>query len=61
MKIVLARDLVSAAQVETLKPNVVLKVGDRVAVECRAVAVRTKIISDLETDDRQTTKTNLWK
>ena len=33
VKIVLARDLVSAAQVESLKPNTVLKVGDRAAVE----------------------------
>ncbi len=32
VKIVLARDLVSAALVESLKPNTVLKVGDRVAV-----------------------------
>ncbi len=33
VKIVLARDLVSAAQVESLKPNAVLKVGDRAAVQ----------------------------
>ncbi len=33
VKIVLARDQVSAAQVEDLKPNTVLKVGDRAAVE----------------------------
>jgi hypothetical protein len=33
LKVVLARDLVSAAQVESLKPNTVLKIGDRVAVE----------------------------
>jgi hypothetical protein len=33
VKIVLARDLVSAAQVENLKPNTVLKVGDRAAVQ----------------------------
>jgi hypothetical protein len=33
VKIVLARDQVSAAQVENLKPNTVLKVGDRAAVE----------------------------
>jgi hypothetical protein len=33
VKIVLARDLVSAAQVESLKPNTVLKVGDRAAVQ----------------------------
>ena len=33
VKVVLARDLVSAAQVESLKPNTVLKVGDRAAVE----------------------------
>ncbi len=32
-KVVLARDLISAAQVESLKPNTVLKIGDRVAVE----------------------------
>jgi hypothetical protein len=32
-KVVLARDLISAAQVETLKPKTVLKVGDRVSVE----------------------------
>jgi hypothetical protein len=32
-KIVLARDLISAALVEDLQPNVTLKVGDRVAVE----------------------------
>ena len=32
-KVILARDLISAAQVENLKPNTVLKVGDRVAVE----------------------------
>ena len=33
VKVVLARDLVSAAQVQSLKPNTVLKVGDRVAVQ----------------------------
>jgi hypothetical protein len=33
VKVVLARDQVSAAQVESLKPNTVLKVGDRAAVE----------------------------
>jgi hypothetical protein len=33
VKVVLARDQVSAAQVENLKPNTVLKVGDRAAVE----------------------------
>jgi hypothetical protein len=33
VKIVLARDLVSAGLVENLEPNVKLKVGDRVAVE----------------------------
>jgi hypothetical protein len=33
VRVVLARDLVSAAQVENLKPNTVLKVGDRVVVE----------------------------
>jgi hypothetical protein len=33
VKVVLARDLVSAAQVESLKPNTVLKVGDRAAVQ----------------------------
>ncbi|HEV3271468.1 MAG TPA: hypothetical protein VGZ93_04740 [Candidatus Methylacidiphilales bacterium] len=33
VQVVLARDLVSAAQVEKLKPNAVLKVGDRAAVE----------------------------
>jgi hypothetical protein len=33
VKVVLARDLVSAAQVENLKPNTVLKVGDRAVVE----------------------------
>ena len=33
VKVVLARDLVSAAQVESLKPNVVPKVGDRAAVQ----------------------------
>ena len=33
VKVVLARDLVSAAQVEELKPNTVLKVGDRAVVE----------------------------
>ncbi len=33
VKIVLARDLVSAAQVESLKPNTVLKVGDRAMVQ----------------------------
>jgi len=32
-KIVLARDLISAALVEELQPNVTLKIGDRVAVE----------------------------
>jgi hypothetical protein len=32
-KVVLARDLISAALVEDLQPNVTLKVGDRVAVE----------------------------
>ncbi|MCE0521733.1 MAG: hypothetical protein LV480_02355 [Methylacidiphilales bacterium] len=33
VKVVLARDLVSAAQIEDLKPNTVLKVGDRAVVE----------------------------
>jgi hypothetical protein len=33
VKIVLARDLVSAGLVENLEPNVTLKVGDRVAVD----------------------------
>jgi len=33
VKIVLARELVSAAQVESLKPNTVLKVGDRAVVQ----------------------------
>ena len=33
VKIVLARELVSAALVESLQPNVTLKVGDRVAVQ----------------------------
>jgi hypothetical protein len=33
VKIVLARDLVSAAQVESLKPNAVLKIGDRATVQ----------------------------
>jgi hypothetical protein len=32
-KVVLARDLISAALVEDLHPNVTLKIGDRVAVE----------------------------
>jgi hypothetical protein len=35
VKTVLARDLISAAQVETLKPNTVIKVGDRVAVDAQ--------------------------
>jgi hypothetical protein len=35
VKVVLARDLVSAALVEKLKPNAVLKVGDRAAVDAR--------------------------
>jgi hypothetical protein len=35
VKIVLARDLVSAALVESLQPNVTLKVGDRVAVDAQ--------------------------
>ena len=33
VKVVLARDLISAALVQSLKPNTVLKVGDRVAVD----------------------------
>lgn len=33
VKVVLARDQVSAAQLESLKPNTVLKVGDRAAVQ----------------------------
>jgi len=33
VKIVLARDMVSAALVQSLKPNTVLKIGDRVAVD----------------------------
>ncbi len=33
VKVVLARDLVSAAQVEDLKPNAVLKIGDRAVVQ----------------------------
>lgn len=33
VKVVLARDLVSAAQVESLKPKAVLKVGDRAVVQ----------------------------
>ena len=32
VKVVLARDLISAAQVESLRPNTVLKVGDRATV-----------------------------
>jgi len=35
VKIVLARDLISAAMVDSLKPNIVLKVGDRVAVDAQ--------------------------
>ena len=35
VKIVLARDLVSAGLVENLQPNVTLKVGDRVAVDAQ--------------------------
>jgi hypothetical protein len=35
VKIVLARDLVSAAQIESLKPNTVLKVGDRAVVQAQ--------------------------
>jgi hypothetical protein len=35
VKVVLARDLVSAAVVESVKPNTVLKVGDRAAVDAR--------------------------
>jgi len=35
VKVVLARDLVSAAQVENLKPNTVLKVGDRAVVQAQ--------------------------
>jgi hypothetical protein len=33
VKVVLARQFVSAALIDTLKPHVVLKVGDRVAVD----------------------------
>jgi hypothetical protein len=33
VKVVLARDLVSAAQVESLKPKTILKVGDRAVVQ----------------------------
>ena len=33
VKVVLARDLVSAAQVEALRPNTVLKIGDRAVVQ----------------------------
>ena len=33
LKIVLARDLISAALVESLKPNAVLKIGDRVTAD----------------------------
>ncbi len=32
LRIILARDLVSAAMVQSLKPNTILKVGDRIAV-----------------------------
>jgi hypothetical protein len=35
VKVVLARDLVSAAVVESVKPNAALKVGDRAAVDAR--------------------------
>jgi hypothetical protein len=35
VKVVLARDLVSAAVVESVKPNAVLKVGDRASVDAR--------------------------
>jgi hypothetical protein len=35
VKVVLARDLVSAAVVESVKPNTVLKVGDRAMVDAR--------------------------
>ncbi len=34
-KVVLARELLSAALIESVKPNAVLKVGDRVAVDAR--------------------------
>jgi hypothetical protein len=33
VRVVLARDLVSAALIETIKPNVTLKIGDRAAVQ----------------------------
>jgi hypothetical protein len=33
VKVVLARDVISAAMVESIKPNVVFKVGDRAAVD----------------------------
>ena len=35
VKVVLARDLISAAMVESLRPKAVLKVGDRAAVDAR--------------------------
>lgn len=35
VKVVLARDLVSAALIENLKPNAVLKIGDRAAVDAK--------------------------
>jgi hypothetical protein len=35
VKVVLARDLVSAAVVESVKPNAALQVGDRAAVDAR--------------------------
>jgi len=35
VKVVLARDLVSAAQVTNLKPNTALKVGDRAVVQAQ--------------------------
>ncbi len=35
VKVVLARDLISAAMVQSIKPNVVFKVGDRAAVDAQ--------------------------
>ena len=66
MKIVLARDLVSAALMENLKPETVLKVGDRVAVDATdsrqqiARRDRKQILNQRQTD-RKTKRIDLWK
>ena len=63
VKIVLARDLVSAGLVENLQPNVMLKVGDRVAVEAPVEVAEDRIERKRISGQRKDREQNeiLWK